>query len=91
MNFLNKKPKARLFFLIVYVYAAIWILFENCHPLLYITVSSLMLFGGYISLVKANVISDKNAINIKNFSFDFISLVLTFLLIIDLLVKAFSN
>ena len=43
-----------------------------------------MLFGGYISLVKSNIIRDKNADKIDNFKFDTYNILLTVVLLIDI-------
>lgn len=51
-----------------------------------IIVSLIMLLGGYISLVKSNIIRDKNADKINNFKFDTFNILLTIVLLIDIFI-----
>jgi hypothetical protein len=86
MNLFNKKPKLRLLFFTEYIIVVIWI-FKNVQPFnLALLCSLIMIFGSYISLVKAGIFSDKNVDSISDFNFDFISL----LIIIILAINTFS-
>jgi hypothetical protein len=87
MNFLNKNPIIRLTFLITYLATAVWIIIKD-FAWLNILVALLMLFGCYIALVKSGVIKDTNADSINNFYFDFLSIVIAAILLIDIILKA---
>ncbi len=85
MSFFEKKPSRRLIFVIVYILCAIWFLNRNFLGV-NIIVSLIMLLGGYISLVKSNIIRDKNADKINNFKFDTFNILLTIVLLIDIFI-----
>ena len=88
MKLFDNNPRIRIIFCVTYFYGAIWITFDNIQPLiLKILCITVMLFGSYISLVKAKIISDKNAKGINNNNFDFFSI----LLIIVLCISTFSK
>lgn len=83
MSFFEKNPSRRLIFIIIHILCAIWFLNRNFQGV-NIIVTLIMLFGGYISLVKSNIIRDKNADKIDNFKFDIYNILLTVVLLIDI-------
>lgn len=84
-DFFRKKPIRRLIFVFIYILCAIWFLNRNFLGV-NIVVSLIMLLGGYISLVKSNIIRDKNADKINNFKFDTFNILLTIVLLIDIFI-----
>ncbi len=83
MSFFEKKPIARLFFVLTYIVFAIWILFRD-FAWLNILLSLVMLFGAYIAIAKSKIIKDKFVGGINDCLFDLYSIVLTIYLFIDM-------
>jgi len=86
MIFFQKKPKRRLFFAFAYVILAVWYII-NDFALLNILVSILMVFGGYIAVVKSKIINDKNANVINDYGFDLSSICLITVFLIDFIFR----
>lgn len=89
MNWIEKRPVFRLIFSVVYLMLAVLFIYNNFTWVNSI-LSLIMIFGCYISLVKAKIIKDPNARNINNYNFDFISIIFTVYLFIRL-IKSFLN
>ena len=85
MSFFEKKPSRRLIFVVLYILCTIWFLNRDFQGV-NIIVSIVMLLGGYISLVKSNIIRDKNADKINDFKFDAFNILLTVVLLIDVFI-----
>lgn len=84
MTFFKKKPRRRLLFVFTYVIFAVWIII-NDFAWLNILFSILMVFGGYIAVVKSKIITDKYANAIDDYKFDLSSIFLTVFLLIDVI------
>ena len=76
MEFFEKKPIRRLIFLVGYLSFGILALLSYT-IVTSIIVLVVVLFGTYMTVVKSGLRSDSNARNIRNYRFDFISIVLT--------------
>lgn len=84
MKFFSKEPRRRLFFAFVYVIWAVWFII-NDFAWLNILVSILMVFGGYIAVVKSKIIKDKKVDAIDDYRFDTSSIFIIVCLLVDMI------
>lgn len=90
MRFFEKKPRRRLLFVFAYVIFAIRLVVDD-FAVLNVLFSILMLFGGYIAIVKSKIIKDKNANTIDDYKFDLSSVLLIVFLFIKILSTIFVD
>ncbi len=83
MSFFSKKPIRRLFFVFVYIVSAIWLIKDFAwFNLLF---SLIMVFGGYIAIIKSKILKDKYANAIDDYKFDLFSISLTVVLLAEII------
>lgn len=82
MTFFSKNPKRRLLFIFAYIAFAVRLIL-NDFAWLNMLFSILMIFGGYIALVKSKIIKDKYANAIDDYKFDISSICLIVFLLAD--------
>lgn len=83
MKFFNEKPLFRLCFFAAYITAAICGIIDFTFP--GILFSLVMLFCCYVTLVKAGILKNEFISEIKSSGFDFISVALSVIIIIDVI------
>ncbi len=86
MSVFDKHPKIRIFFVIIYL-LSVFMFWDKSNPIVFnIFLAALMLLCVYISLVKANVVKDKNSEKINTIAFDISSI-----MFLTLLITSFFN
>ena len=85
MMFFSKKPIRRLFFAFIYVIVAVWVVIDD-FAWLNVICSILLVFYGYIAIVKSKIITNKYANVIDDYQFDLHSVFLIVLILMHVMI-----